>query len=204
MKLIKQLFIVLALLCFTQAHAGQFGTLNNPQPTHSGNKIEVLEFFFYGCSHCYHLHPLLSAWEKKKPHDVELEFVPTVFNPGWESMAYTYYALEAMGKQKQLHDALYKAWNVDNIDLSDKAAVSTFVSRYGVDGQAFGDSYLSFSVQSKVMRAQQMMTAYGIRGTPTLIVDGKYVITGLLPEDMIKNLNEAIDTARKARRSSAH
>jgi thiol:disulfide interchange protein DsbA len=203
-KLIKQLFVVLALLCFSQANAAQFGTLNNPQPTHSGNKIEVLEFFFYGCSHCYHLHPLLSEWEKKMPKDVELEFVPTVFNPGWESMAYTYYALEGMGKQKQLHDALYKAWNVDNIDLSDKAAVTSFVGRYGVDSKTFGDTYQSFSVQSKVMRAQQMMVAYGIRGTPTLIVDGKYVVTGLQPEDMIKTLNEAISTARKARRSGAH
>lgn len=203
MKLIKRLFVVLALLCFTQAQAGQFATLNNPQPTHSGNKIEVLEFFFYGCSHCYHLHPQLSAWEKNMPRDVKLEFVPTVFNPGWESMAYTYYALEAMGKQRQLHDALYRAWNVDNIDLSDKAAAATFVGRYGVDSKAFGDGYQSFSVQSKVMRAQQMMVAYGIRGTPTLIVDGKYVITGLQPEDMIATLNEAIATARKAHRAGA-
>lgn len=200
MKLIKQLFVVLTLLCFGQAQAGQFTTLNNPQPTHSGNKIEVLEFFFYGCSHCYHLHPALSAWEKKKPHDVELEFVPTVFNPGWQSMAYTFYALEAMDKQKQLHDALYKAWNEDNIDLSDEAAVTAFVTRHGVDGKAFGDNYRSFSIQSKVMRAQQMMQAFGIRGTPTLIVDGKYVVTGLQPDDMITTLNAAIEAARKDRK----
>lgn len=203
MKLIKQLFVVLALFCTTQAQAGQYGTLNNPQPTHSGNKIEVLEFFFYGCSHCYHLHPLLTAWEKKIPKDVELTLVPTVFNPGWEPMAYTYYALESMGKQHQLHDALYKAWNVDNINLSDLSAVSTFVGRNGVDSKAFSDNYQSFSVQSKVTRAKQMMVAYGIRGTPTLIVDGKYVITSLQPDDMIATLNEAIATARKARRSGA-
>lgn len=171
------------------------------QPTHSGNKVEVLEFFFYGCSHCYNLHPLLSEWEKKMPRDVTLEYVPTIFNPSWEPMANTYYALELMGKHKQLHDQLFTAWNVNNTDLGDLAKISAFVAKNGVDSKAFADNYQSFSVQTKVMRSKQMTQSYALRGTPTIVVDGKYLITGLQPADTIKVLNDLVEMARKERHS---
>lgn len=206
MKFIKQLLVLLVLLASTQVYAAsgigsEYRQIEPAQPTRSGNKIEVLEFFFYGCSHCYHLHPLLSEWAKKKPKDVELVYVPTVFNPGWEPMAYTFYALEQMGKQKKLHDELYNAWNVNNINLSDLSSIAAFVGQHGVDSKAFSDSYQSFSVQSKVMRSKQLQQAYNIRGTPTLIVDGKYLITGLLPENAIRVLDELVERARQERRA---
>ena len=202
MKLIKQLFVVLALLCTTQVFAEpqlgkDYAVLNPPQPTHSDGKIEVLEFFFYGCSHCFKLHPLLSAWEKKIPKDVELTFVPAVFNASWEPMARTVYALEALGQREQLHDALFNAWNVSNTDLTDEAKIADFVAQHGVDRKKFSDAYNSFSMQSKVIRAKQMGQSYGIRGTPTLIVDGKYLITALQPDATIQVLNALVDKVRK-------
>ena len=86
MKLLRPIFVVLAILCATLAHAEaeldkDYKLLSPSQPTHSGKKIEVMEFFFYGCSHCFHLHPALSAWDKKKPSDVEVVYVPTMPNP---------------------------------------------------------------------------------------------------------------------------
>ena len=202
MKLIKQIFVILALLCATQVFAGTepdkgYTVLNPAQPTHSGSKIEVLEFFFYGCSHCFKLHPMMSAWEKKIPKDVELTYVPAVFNASWEPMARTLYALEVLGQQKQLHDDLYNAWNVSNMDLTDEAKITDFVAQHGVDRKKFSDAYNSFSMQSKVTRAKQMGQSYGIRGTPTLIVDGKYLITGLHPAETMQMLNALIDQARK-------
>jgi thiol:disulfide interchange protein DsbA len=203
-KFIKQVFVVLILLCATNAFAEavvgrDYTVLNPPQPTRSGNKIEVLEFFFYGCSHCFKLHPLLSAWEKKMPKDVQITYVPTVFRDSWESMAHTYYALEAMGQQGRLDDDLYNAWNRDNLDLSEESAVTDFVARHGVDGKKFSETYNSFSVQSKVTRSKQMMQTYGVRGTPTLVVDGKYEITGLYPADTMRVLDELVNKARKER-----
>jgi thiol:disulfide interchange protein DsbA len=174
--------------------------LNPPQPTDS-KKIEVLEFFFYGCSHCFHLHPLLSTWEKTMPKDVELTFVPTIFRDSWEPMARTFYALESLGQQQQLHDALYKTWNVDNNQLLEEEKIRDFVSSHGVDGAKFSAAYNSFSMQSKVARAKQMIRSYSINGTPTLVVDGKYVIEGLQPEDTIRVLKEVIAIARKTHRS---
>lgn len=204
MKFIKHLFVILAFLCATQSYAEpqigkDYTVLNSPQPTHSGAKIEVLEFFFYGCSHCFKLHPVLSAWEKKMPKDVELTYVPAIFNPSWEPMARTLYALEALGQRSQLHDELFIAWNVSNLDLSDEAKITDFISQHGVDRKKFGDAYNSFSMQSKVTRAKQMGQSYLIRGTPTLIVDGKYLITGLHPPETIQVLNALIDKARKER-----
>ena len=205
MKLIKQLLGVAALLLATSALAGHEGAaedytmVNPPQPTSSGTKIEVLEFFFYGCSHCFKLHPLISEWEKKLPKDVALVYVPTIFNPAWEPMARTYYALESIGQLKQLHDELFNAWNVNNIDLTDEAKITDFVAKHGVDRKKFSDAYNAFAMQGKLMRSKQMASAYGIRGTPTVTVDGKYVITGLQPKDTIRVLDTLIDKVRKER-----
>lgn len=204
MKLFKQLFAVLALLCATYAHADvvagkDYKVLNPPQPVTSGKKIEVLEFFFYGCSHCYHLHPQISAWEKKKARDVELQYVPVIFNASWEPMAHAFYALEALGQRKQLHDALFEAWNVQNIDLRDEAHITDFVAKHGVDRAKFGAAYNSFALQSKVARSNQLVEGYGVRGTPTIAVDGKYIITGLEPDETIRVLDEVIKMARKER-----
>ena len=204
MKLIKQFFLVLALLVTPHAFAAPevgkgYTLINPPQPTNTGTKIEVLEFFFYGCSHCFTLHPLLSNWEKKMPKDVELVYVPTIFSNPMEPMARTFYALESLGQIKKLHDALFDAWNVDNIDLSDEARITEFVSKHGVDRKKFGEAYNAFAMQSKVMRSKQMAQSYGIRGTPTLIVDGKYLITGLRPAETMLALDAVIDQARKER-----
>jgi len=204
-KLIKGLLVAAALFisgaALAEAQLGKdYSLLNPPQPT-STKKIEVLEFFFYGCSHCYALHPLLSAWEKTMPKDVELTLVPTVFRDSWEPMASTFYALESMGKLQQLHDALYRAWNEENMALVDEDKIADFVAKHGVDRAKFTAAYNSFSMQSRVTRAKQMIRSYGINGTPTLVVDGKYVIEGLQPEDTIRALKEVIVMARKAHRS---
>ena len=203
--MIKGLLVAVALFisgaALADAQLGKDYSLLNPAQPASTKKIEVLEFFFYGCSHCFHLHPKLSAWEKTMPKDVELTLVPTVFRDSWEPMANTFYALESMGQQQQLHDALYRAWNEENMALTDADKIADFVAKHGVDRAKFTAVYNSFSMQSKVTRAKQMIRSYGISGTPTLVVDGKYVIEGLQPEDTVRVLKEVIVMARKAHRS---
>jgi thiol:disulfide interchange protein DsbA len=200
-SLIRSLIVAVALMvsgaALAEAQLGKdYTLLNPPQPTNT-KKIEVLEFFFYGCSHCYHLHPLLSAWKKTMPGDVELTYLPTVFRDSWEPMAYTYYALESMGKEGQLHDALYRAWNEDNIVLVDEDKIADFVAKHGVNRAKFIAAYDSFAMKSMVTRAEQMIRSYHINGTPTLVVDGKYVIEGLEPEETIQALKRVIVMARK-------
>lgn len=204
MRFIRHILAAFALLCAVQVHAEvvagkDYKVLNTPLPTSSGKKVEVLEFFFYGCSHCYHLHPQISAWEKRKPKDVELQYVPAIFNESWEPMARTFYALEAMGKLKSLHDALFQAWNVDFVDLRDEAKITDFLAKHGVDRAKFGAAYNSFSMQNKIVRSNQLVQGYGVRGTPTIAVDGKYVITGLTPAETIRVLDEVVKMAREER-----
>jgi thiol:disulfide interchange protein DsbA len=201
-KFIKQLFAVLLLLCSTQVFAvPELGTdytvLSSPQP-HNGSKIEVIEFFFYGCSHCYKLHPFMDQWEKKMPKDVTFTYVPAVFNATWEVSARTFYALEALGLRKQVHDDLFNAWNRDNLELTDEATTASFLAKHGVDSNKFSEAYNSFSIQSSVMRAKQLGQTFGIRGTPTIIVDGKYVVPGDT-ERTVRVLEAVVDMARKDR-----
>ncbi|MDD4912921.1 MAG: thiol:disulfide interchange protein DsbA/DsbL [Sideroxydans sp.] len=207
MVLLRKLFAVLVLMVATQAHAEvvagrDYKLLNPAQPTASGSKVEILEFFFYGCSHCYHLHGPLSKWEKTMPKDVGLQFVPVIFRDTWEPMARTFYALESIGQREKLHNDLFEAWNVYNTDLSDEAKITAFVAKRGVDKAKFGAAYNSFSLQSKVARSTQLVQSFGIRGTPTIAVDGKYIITGLEPADTIRVLDEVIKIARKERQAN--
>jgi thiol:disulfide interchange protein DsbA len=133
------------------------------------------------------------------PKDVELQYVPVIFRDSWEGMARTFYALEALGQQRRLHDELFNAWNVNNIDLSDEVKVADFVSQRGVDRGKFTAAINSFSMSSKVARSNQMVRDYGIRGTPTIVVEGKYLITGLEPAETIKVLDAIVVKARKER-----
>ncbi|MBI5891910.1 MAG: thiol:disulfide interchange protein DsbA/DsbL [Nitrosomonadales bacterium] len=204
MRFIKQLFAMLALLCAASVHAEvtagvDYKFLPAPQPTSSGKKIEVLEFFFYECSHCDHLHGPLSEWEKHKPKDVELQLVPVMFRETQEPLARAYYALEAMGKTGKLHAALFDAIHRNNIDLRDEAKITEFVAKQGVDRAKFSAAYNSFSIGSKLNRSNQLVNNYRVMGTPTIAVDGKYIITGLQPDETIRVLEEVIKVARKER-----
>ncbi|MDO9052430.1 MAG: thiol:disulfide interchange protein DsbA/DsbL [Gallionella sp.] len=192
-------FILLGSSAFAAAPAGKGYTLLNSAQPASSKKIEVLEFFFYECSHCFYLHGELAAWEKTMPADVELTFVPTIFRDSTEPLARTFYALESIGKIKQMDDAIYQAIHVKQANLYDLNTIGAFVGSNGVDRSKFSAAYNSFTVNSKVVRAKQMIRSYGINGTPTLVVDGKYAITGLQPADTIRVLNEVIAMVRKSR-----
>lgn len=201
-KIIKTLVVAAALLFGNTACSAEVGKdyklLNPAQPTSTRN-IEVIEFFFYECSHCYDLHPHLAAWEKNKPRDVDMVYVPTIFRDSTEPLARTYFALESMGKIKQLDDAIYQGIHRQNAELYDLDSISAFVAKHGVDRAKFSAAYNSFAMQSKVARAKQMIRSYGIQGTPTLVVDGKYVITGLHPADAVRVLDEVVAKVRKER-----
>ncbi len=211
MRSICRLFIAITALllsatAFADENGQQYREFNPPLPISTGNKIEVLEFFSYGCHVCYDLHPYLSAWIKKMPKDVQIDFVPVSFYPQWEPAAYTYYALDAMNKRKQLDDALYEAWH-NKAPMNNVEDIAAFVAQHGVDRQQFTDQYNGMFTRSKFMRSMQLSQTYQIDATPTLVVDGKYVLVGLAqinnephPEETIRQLNQLIDKARKERK----
>lgn len=148
-----------------------------PQPTASGNKIEVLEFFWYGCIHCYHLESPLKAWLKRKPADVEFRYVPAAFDSSWLPLARAFYALEAMGVTAKYHEDIFSAIHRDKQKalLSDPRAMADWLGGKGLDKQKFLDTYNSFAVNSRTQRTMDLTRSYDIPGTPALVVNGKYL-----------------------------
>jgi len=148
--------------------------LSPPRATESGNNVEVIEFFSYGCIHCYNLEPSLDAWLKRKPADVEFKRVPAVFRDSWVPLAKAYYTIEAMGLFDRLHQQIYAAIHNQNVRLDETKVMFDWVAKQGVDRKKFMDTFNSFSIQSRAQRAVNMTRSYGIEGTPALVVDGKY------------------------------
>jgi thiol:disulfide interchange protein DsbA len=190
---------LLAFLFCAAAAAAQpvpgrdYSVINPPQPTESGKRVEVLEFFWYGCPHCNALQSPLRVWLKSKPADVDFRRVPAVFADSWIPLTWTYYTLDALGAVEKLHYDVFEAIHEQRIRLSDPKVLFDWVERHGIDKQAFAQAYHSFGVRSRGMRSIEMTRAYDIPGTPALVVDGKYVVA---PSMILKPDKRSVDYER--------
>jgi thiol:disulfide interchange protein DsbA len=153
-----------------------YRVINPPQPTESGKKVEVSEFFWYACPHCNALQPSLKAWLSKKPADVEFRRVPAVLSDSWVPLTRAYYALEVVGGVEKLHHEIFSAIHEKNLRLQDPKILFDWVGQHGIDRQKYQDAYGSFGVQSRVQRSIELTKNYDINGTPTLAVDGRYLV----------------------------
>ena len=191
---------LLALPLSAGAQQFQYGELNPPQPTEAKGKIEVIEFFWYGCPHCYSLEPYIEVWLKKLPPDVEFRRVPAVFNSRWGHDAAIYYTLEAMGLLDKLHRPLFDAIHKSNLRTDNEAALSEWLQKNGVESKKFIDTMKSFGVQSKLRRATQQTVAYKIDGTPAMAVAGRYTVSaeqGRTQQGMLQVVDGLVAMARK-------
>ncbi len=185
-----------------------YHVISPPQPAESGKRIEVIEFFYYGCPHCNNLQIPLRVWLKKKPADVEFRRVPAVFQDSWIPLTRAYYAFDALGVVDKLHYDVFAAIHEQNIRLVDTKVLFDWVAKHGVDRQKFVDTYGSFGVQNRAQRAIEMTRNYDIPGTPAITVDGKYLISpsmALKPDNSVdfdrffRSLDQVIAMARKER-----
>ena len=151
-----------------------YARVKNPQPVATGNRVEVLEFFWYRCPHCFQLEPALNTWLKTLPKDAQVRRVPAVFRPDWLPGAKLYYTLEQMNLLGRLHHRVFDAYHVENINLNDPKVLGDWIAKQGVNRKQFESLYNSFSTQSKAMQGAQLATAYAITGVPAFIIDGKY------------------------------
>ena len=171
-----------------------------PQQTDTGDKIEVLEFFWYGCPHCYTFEPYIDAWKKTKPANVEFVRVPAIFRPDWEVQARTYYALSAMGVIEDLHIKIFTAIHKDKKRLNKKELLTDFVVKNGVDRKKFEEEYNSFAVDSMVRKAKKKQTAYKLQGVPAIAVNGKYLTSGSMAgsyDNLVKILDYLVSKESK-------
>jgi thiol:disulfide interchange protein DsbA len=149
------------------------------QPGESPGRIEVLEFFSYGCPHCKDFHPLVMAWAKKLPMDVVFRRVPVSFGrAAWANLGRLFHSLEATGDLARLDDSAFRAIHEERANLYTRDAILAWVKRQGVDGNSFGSVFDSFGVNTRLARDGQLEKNYKVRGVPLLTVGGRYAVTG--------------------------
>ena len=202
-RVLAGLVMFLAMgLAQAQPVAGvEYRELTPMLPTDAPGKIEVVEFFWYGCPHCYNFEPIIDPWMKKLPKDVQFRRIPAMFNEEWAQGARAYYTLEAMGELDRLHRALFDAVHTgDRLKVANEAALTEWLGTKGVDKKKFTAAYHSFSVEGKLKRAAQLTQSYKIEGVPAMAVNGRYlVITDNIKsfDQMLSVTNHLVEQVRK-------
>ena len=160
-----------------------YATITPAQPTQDPNKVEVIEFFWYGCSHCYRLEPYLAEWLKKIPPNVQFIRQPAVFGPRWAPHARAYFTAEALGVIENIHADLFDAIQNKRRPLSNEEELAEFFEEHGIDKDQFRQAYHSFIVDTKMRQAGGMSARYGVSGVPAIIINGKYKTNGTLAKN---------------------
>ncbi|MBM4207659.1 MAG: thiol:disulfide interchange protein DsbA/DsbL [Gammaproteobacteria bacterium] len=182
------------LLMAEEASKLGYEAVSPPQPTANPAKVEVIEFFWYGCPHCYSFEPSLKEWLKTKPENVEFIRIPAVFNEQWGRHAKAYFTAEALGVVDKVHADLFDGVQAKK-ELETEDQLAKFFTEHGVKEADFRETYNSFMVDAKMRQAPEIASKYGIDGVPAIIVNGKYKTAGSLAgsqEKMIDVINELI------------
>jgi thiol:disulfide interchange protein DsbA len=157
--------------------AGQnYKVLSPAQPTSSSaDQVEVAEFFMYSCPHCYHFEPYVQDWLKTKPDYVNFIRIPTVWNDLVKLHAEAFYSAQALGKGEEMHEPFFEEMHERNNYLQSMDSVAEFFGRFGVDRETVAKTMDSFSVHTKVQRADELARRYRVDSTPSIVVNGKYL-----------------------------
>lgn len=189
--------LTVALPSFAQTVGKDYTLISPVQPTEDAGKIEVIEFFSYGCPHCAEFNPLVVAWAAKLPGDVVFKKVPITFGrAAWANTSRLYYTLDITGDLARLESEVFKAIHVERVNLFDERTLNEWVAKKGVDAKKFADTFKSFGVNSKVSRADQMAQAFRIQGVPALAIDGKFMVGGQSFNDQLAVADKLIVKAR--------
>lgn len=173
-----------------------------PQPVETGDSIEVVDFFWYGCPHCNNFQPSLENWVRRKPADVVLRRVPAVFRDSWVPHARIFYALEQLGELERLHQKVYFSYHVEELHMSRPDVMERWAAANGIDRELWRKAYSSPEVDAKVENAKRLTEAYSLQGTPSLVVDGRFLTSSSMASsypEMIQILEELIGIARGRR-----
>ena len=182
------------------AAAASYTTLRGALPVENPAKIEIAEFFWYGCIHCYNLEPVLEGWIPKLPADAYFRRIPAVFNERWAHDAAIFYTFEALGVLDKQHRPFFDAIHKDRLQTNNPAALTEWLAKQGLDAKKFETTMKSFGVQSKTKRAAQITAGAQIDGTPALMVQGRYTISteqGRSREGMLAIADQMIPAMRK-------
>jgi len=153
----------------------QYVRVRNPLPTESGKKIEVIEFFSYGCPHCADLEPVMQSWLKTLPADVQFRRVPVMFQDRWVVLAKVYYTLDALGDELRLSPEVFAAIHKGGSNLASDKIFFDWAAGKGLDRKKVEDMYNSFAIAGKMNRAKALAQQYNVQSVPLIVVDGKFI-----------------------------
>lgn len=166
------------------------------QPVETGANIEVIDFFWYGCPYCNELQPALEDWIKRKSADVAVRRVPVILKDNWAPHARIYYTLDLLGEVERLHQKVYHSYHVEELAMSKPDVMEQWAAKNGIERRRWIDAYFSPEVDGRIARAFQATKRYDIQGTPSLVVDGRYLtsssmtptVRGMIPvvEDLVR------------------
>ena len=177
------------------AEGVEYQRLSQPQPTDTGKKVEVLEFFWYNCPHCHAFEPHLAEWAKKQGDRIVLKRIPVGFRESFVPQQKLYFALEAMNRL-DLHTVVFDAIHQRRMKLNTEPEIMAFIEKQSIDSKKFGETFNSFSVQSKVSRVRQLQEAFRIDGVPTVAIDGQYLTSpSILGQSMRGAPEEVLNSA---------
>jgi protein dithiol oxidoreductase (disulfide-forming) len=174
------------------AEGKEYLRLKTPQTIESGSKIEVIEFYSYGCNHCRDLEEFLGPWTKKVPADVAFKRVPVAFQPAWISLGKIYYTLEALGRE-DLTPKIFLAIHGGGVKLNEEKVFFDWAGNNGLDAKKVEEMWKSFAINSKMNRAKTLATNYEVDSVPMLFVDGKFKIQPHLLKGTHKDVPAALD-----------
>jgi protein dithiol oxidoreductase (disulfide-forming) len=201
-------FLSTAVMADAPVVGKDFDAVTQPIPVDNPAKIEVMEIFWYGCIHCYHMDPPLNAWVKKLPADVTFKRLPGLPNTSWAPMAKTFYAMESLGVAEKLHtplfDAVHKSKTLNPTD--EKAAIAWLTAASGMDKLKVEQAFKSFTINTNLNRAAQIFRASGATGVPTLVIDGRFITGSTMAggnDEALKVADYIIENIRKDRGSAA-
>ena len=154
------------------------------QPVANPAKIEVIDFFFYACPYCNELRPALERWKASLPQDVEFRRMPVIRHDSWEPLARTFFTLEALGAAERLHEAVYIGYHEEELHMSKPDVMADWAQRHGLSRDEWLKVYHSEAVTRKVEAARKATKDYDIRGTPSLVIGGRYLTSSGLTDDV--------------------
>lgn len=196
----------LARAQFVDLTANQNFVVIMQQPLPDPDKIEVIDYFWYGCPHCYAFLPQLNEWISRKPDDVVVRHIPAVLREAWLAQAHLYYTLDVLGEADNFHNKVFDAHHRDRLISNNPDTVAEWAEKNGIDKSKWQKAYYSKEVQNRVKRAVNMSRAYAVPGTPAIVVDGRFLTTGGMAggvKNLVPVLEALVNLAREHRAKAA-
>lgn len=171
---------LLASVAVSAAAQTGYEEIQTPQRTENPDKVEVVEFFWYGCPHCFRFEPFVNDWKKTKPENVDFINAAPPLNPSWKVHSQAFYAAQVLGVLDQFHEPMFNAIHVDKKPMRKPKDIGKLADSLGLDGEKFLKTMKSFNVDAKIRQSLQMASAAGISSVPTVIINGKYRTSGAI------------------------